>query len=104
MKEEKYNVFLDDCRKTPDDFQIRTYTYEDTIQVLKKMEGHIGTLSLDNDLGTEKEGRHVMLWIEEQFYTKGYKLPDRIVVHSMNPIARSQMEATINALYRRCYG
>ena len=69
MKKEKYNVYLDDCRETPDGFDIRTYTYEDTIQVLEKMEGHIGVLSLDNDLGTEKEGRHVMLWMEEKFYT-----------------------------------
>ena len=96
---EKYNVYLDDCRNTPGEFQIRTYTYEDTIQVLEKMEGYIGILSLDNDLGTEKEGREVMSWIEEQFYTRNYKLPDKIIVHSMNPIARNQMETIINKLY-----
>ena len=99
MKKEFYNVYLDDCRVTPDEFDIRTYTYEDTIQVLEEMEGHIGMLSLDNDLGTEKEGRHVMLWIEEQFYLRKYKLPKKIMVHSMNPIARYQMETIINKLY-----
>jgi hypothetical protein len=101
MKKEKYNVYLDDCRNTPNGFDIRTYTYEDTIQVLEKMEGHIGVLSLDNDLGTEKEGRHVMLWMEEKFYTDdGYILPDKIIVHSMNPIAKKQMEDIIEILYK----
>lgn len=100
MEKEFYNVYLDDCRVTPDGFDIRTYTYEDTIQVLKKMEGHIGVLSLDNDLGTKKEGRNVMLWIEEQFYLHNYTLPKKIVVHSMNSVARKEMEYIIEILYK----
>lgn len=98
----KYNVYLDDCRNTPDGFQIRTYTYEETIEVLTKMEGYIGILSLDNDLGEGlKEGNEVMDWIEEQYYTRNYKLPDKIMVHSMNPIAKDKMERIIDRLYRR---
>lgn len=98
----KYNVYLDDCRNTPDGFQIRTYTYEETIEVLTKMEGYIGILSLDNDLGEGlREGNEVMDWIEEQYYTRNYKLPDKIMVHSMNPIAKDKMERIIDRLYRR---
>lgn len=97
--DKKINVYLDDCRDTPEGFQIRVHTYEETIQVLKKMEGFIGTLSLDNDLGEEKEGKDVMDWIEKQFYTKKYKLPTKIVVHSMNPIAKQRMLTTIDKLY-----
>ena len=48
---EKYNVYLDDLRATPDGFQIRTYTYEETIQVLEKMEGFIGVAgNIDADV------------------------------------------------------
>ena len=98
----KYNVYLDDCRNTPDGFQIRTYTYEETIEVMTKMEGYIGILSLDNDLGEGlREGNEVMDWIEEQYYTRNYKLPDKIMVHSMNPIAKDKMERIIDRLYRR---
>ena len=98
----KYNVYLDDCRDTPEGFQIRTYTYEETIEVLTKMEGYIGLLSLDNDLGEGlREGNEVMDWIEEQYYTRNYKLPDKIMVHSMNPIAKDKMERIIGKLYRR---
>ena len=98
----KYNVYLDDLRNTPEGFQIRTYTYEETIEVLTKMEGYIGILSLDNDLGEGlREGNEVMDWIEEQYYTRNYKLPDKIMVHSMNPIAKDKMERIIDRLYRR---
>lgn len=100
MKKEKLNVFLDDSRDTPEDFQIRTYTYNETIEVLDKMEGHIGILSLDNDLGTSEEGYDVMKWIEKRYHTKGYILPDKILIHSTNPIAKHNMEAIINKLYR----
>ena len=98
----KYNVYLDDLRNTPEGFQIRTYTYEETIEVLTKMEGYIGILSLDNDLGEGlREGNEVMDWIEEQYYTRNYKLPDKIMVHSMNPIAKDKKERIIDRLYRR---
>ena len=96
---EKYNVYLDECRNTPEGFHIRAYTYDEIIQVLEKMEGYIGILSLDNDLGEKHEGNEVMNWIEEQFYTRNYKLPDKIIVHSMNPIARKKMETIIDKIY-----
>lgn len=47
------NIFLDDCRKTPEGFN-RTYTVEETIALLEKCrdEGiEVNILSLDNDLG-----------------------------------------------------
>lgn len=96
---EKYNVYLDDCRETPEEFQVRAYTYKDIIQILVKMEGYIGILSLDNDLGEEHEGYDVMKWIEKEYYINDYKLPDKIIVHSMNPIAKKRMEMVIDKLY-----
>ena len=98
MVNKKYNVYLDDCRETPDMFQIRAYTYKDIIQILIKMEGHIGILSLDNDLGEKYEGYDVMKWIEKEYYINNYILPDKIIIHSMNPIAKRRMEMVINKL------
>ena len=99
-KNQKYNVYLDDLRDTPYGFHIRTFTYEETIDILKTYEGHIGVLSLDNDLGEGlKEGNEVMDWIEEQYYTNNYKLPDKILVHSMNPIVSQKMNRIIKKLY-----
>ena len=99
-KDQKYNIYLDDCRDTPYGFHIRTLTYESTIQALEELEGHIGLLSLDNDLGEGlREGNEVMDWIEEKYNLNNYKLPDKIVVHSMNPIAKCKMEQIIAKLY-----
>ena len=41
-----------------------------------------------------------MLWIEEQFYLHNYTLPKKIVVHSMNSVARKEMEYIIEILYK----
>lgn len=96
---EKINIYLDDCRKTPEGY-VRTYTVEETIDALKAMEGNIGYLSLDNDLGEGlQEGYKVAEWIEEQHFLNDYKLPDKILVHSMNPIARQRMLRIIDKLY-----
>lgn len=92
------NIFLDDIRNAPIDF-VRTYTVEETINLLK--ENRVNILSLDNDLGlNELEGRKVMDWIEEQFYTNSnFQLPQRIIVHSANASARVYMEKIIKKLY-----
>lgn len=96
----KVNIYLDDCRKTPEGF-IRSYTVEQTIDLLEKYEGHIGILSLDNDLGPDlQEGYKVAEWIEENHILNGYTLPDKMMVHSMNSIARQRMITIINRLYK----
>ena len=97
---EKINIFLDDCRITPSGY-VRTYTVEQTIALLEEYKGNIGIVSLDNDLGEGlKEGYNVAKWIEEQHYINDYPLPNGIIVHSMNPIARNRMNLIINRLYK----
>ncbi len=98
---EKVNIFLDDCREAPKGF-IRTYTVEETLSLLDYYEGNVGILSLDNDLGEGlREGWEVMAEIEKAYYTKGYKLPDKIQIHSMNPVAGKRMNDIINKLYNK---
>lgn len=92
------NIFLDDIRDTPFGFK-RTYTVEQTIQSLKT--DKIDILSLDNDLGEgELEGYKVLDFIEYEVYNGNHKiLPNKIIIHSANPVARQRMAQIINKLY-----
>lgn len=98
----KFNVYLDDLRDTPEGWR-RCSTVEETISVLKSSGAYIDTLSLDNDLGENiPEGYKVLDWLEETIFNDpAFPLPDRIVVHSANPVARKRMETVINKLYGR---
>ena len=97
---EKINIYLDDERESPKCF-IRTFTVDETINLLKKHNGNIGILSLDNDLGEGlEEGRKVIDWIEEQVnLNPEYILPDEIEVHSANGPAAIYMKKVIKRLY-----
>lgn len=96
----KINIFLDDCRITPQGY-VRTYTVEQTISLMQEHKGNIGIVSLDNDLGENlKEGYNVAEWLEEQHYINNYPLPDKVIAHSMNPIARNRINLIVNRLYK----
>ena len=83
-------LYLDDLRVTPEGFDLRTYTAEETIAWLKT--GKISFISLDHDLNAEGyldisktgTGYDVACWIEEAAAMGN--LP-RLgwAVHSMNP-------------------
>lgn len=84
-------VYLDDKRETPDGY-IRTFTVEETIELLIKHNGSVELVSLDNDLGTGfKEGREVMKWIEEQAFNNTLLPIPHLIVHSGNPVAQDEM-------------
>lgn len=90
-------IYLDDERKTPDGWT-RTRTVEETIELLKT--NRVESISLDHDLGTEKDGHDVLVWIEEQTALHGFVPPDEIMVHSANTAARPEMEAAIQSIRR----
>ena len=97
------SIFLDDLRQTPKGFE-RTYTVPETINLIQNcQEKHveIDVLSLDNDLGDgEAEGYTILDWMEEQFFEdESFQLPNKIVVHSDNAVARERMEIVIARLY-----
>lgn len=92
MAKERVSIYLDDLRPTPDNFDIRTYTVEETIKAILANDGNIYCISLDNDLGVGyKEGREVLKWIEEQAYEKKIKPIDHIFIHTGNPVAQNEM-------------
>jgi hypothetical protein len=88
LKQNSLSVFLDDARLTPDGFDVRTYTAEETIELVKT--GKVTYISLDNDLGRKLEGYDVAKCIEDLAFWN--KIP-RIEwsIHSANPEARRFM-------------
>jgi len=95
-------IYLDDERYPPIGW-IRTKNVNSTITLLKT--GRVVSLSLDHDLGTNKEcGYDVLLWIEEQVFTnKTYKLPNNIYIHTANPSARKKMDLALNKIKETYY-
>lgn len=84
-------IYLDDIRPTPVGF-IRTYTVEETIDLIKKHNGDIEMVSLDNDLGTGYlEGREVMKWIEESAFHNTLLPISNLIIHSGNNVAVDEM-------------
>ncbi|MDM5178662.1 hypothetical protein PO883_15795 [Massilia sp. DJPM01] len=91
-------VYLDDERATPDGW-VRVYWPDEAIALLAG--GAVTHLSLDHDLGDDARGTgyDVVLWIEEQVFTAGFRLP-AMRVHSANASAREKMEAGIRTIER----
>lgn len=79
-------VYLDDERKTPEGF-VRVCWPDEAIKLLET--GDVELISLDHDLGDDDRGTgyDVLLWIEEQVYLNGFKVPE-IIIHSSNSSAR----------------
>ena len=97
-------VFLDDERPCPEGWTLVRWP-DEAIELLKT--GEVTEISLDHDLGDDERGTgyDVVLWIEEQVFTRGF-YPPKMSVHSANSSARQKMEAGICAInnerkYRR---
>ena len=91
-------VFLDDVRDTPEGW-IRTYTVEETIELLETKE--VLELSLDNDLGEGfKEGYLVLDFLEEKVYfNKDFPIPI-ITIHSSNASRVLYMNSVIASIQK----
>lgn len=100
-------IFLDDCRKEPSGWH-RTYTVEQTIELLENVEERVEVISLDNDLGYQlTEGYKVARWIEEKAHEAQYNpafflkyIPKKVIVHTANSRAASEMIRSIRAANR----
>jgi hypothetical protein len=105
----RFKVYLDDIRQEPDGW-VRTYTADETIELLKNHNGMIDTISLDHDLAfehygndysKEKTGYDVLLFIEEQLHTSDdFIPPDVIKIHTANPSARTKMEHCLQSIQK----
>lgn len=93
-------IYLDDLRPTPDGY-VRTYTVEETIELIRQNDGQIEVISLDNDLGTGfLEGREVAKWIEEQAFHGNIKMIPEIIIHSGNNVAQDEMKTARKNAYK----
>jgi len=95
---EKIKIYLDDERPTPKGY-IRTYSVEETIELIKQNNGNILIISLDNDLGTGyTEGKEVMRFIEENAFNNTLLPIPHLIIHTANPNAKNDMmKARFNA-------
>ena len=96
------NLWVDDLRSAPDGWLLAT-TASEAIALLRQ--GNIQHLSLDHDLGEPASivgsGYQVAIWLEEQAHTENWAvIPDRISIHSANPVGRQNMRAAIDAIDR----
>lgn len=91
-------VYLDDEREAPSGWT-RVRWPDEAIILLKT--GRVTDISLDHDLGDDKRGTgyDVILWIEKEVFTKGFKAPN-IKVHSANTSARKKMELGVKSIMR----
>ena len=95
-------VWLDDVRPAPEGWTLVRWP-EEVIALLKA--GAVTHVSLDHDLGDDQHGTgyDVLLWIEEQVATAGFR-PPGIAIHSANAAARLRMQAAIRSIERYAGG
>jgi len=91
-------VWLDDWREEPEGW-LRTLTVEETIEAIESF--NVVELSLDNDLGIGlREGIEVMDWLEQRLLCHEILPPEKMYVHSQNPVAARNMRQIIDKLQR----
>ena len=92
-------VFLDDMRIPPDGWILVKWP-DEAIKLLES--GKVAEISLDHDLGDDERGTgyDVLLWIEKQVITQGFK-PPIIRIHTANVSARQKMEAAVKAFKKK---
>lgn len=95
-KQEPLKLWLDDVRSTPDDSWLLVTTSQECIAVLACLK--VDHLSLDHDLGEPENGTgyDVVKWMEEETFTNPLFIPPSVIlIHSANPVGRSNMLAGI---------
>jgi hypothetical protein len=96
---EKANIWLDDVRPIPPDFDIWVKTADEAIKHLES--GKVSMISLDHDLGDSdtKTGYDVAKFIEKSAFD-GTLEPIEVRVHSANPVGMNNMKMCINNAQR----
>lgn len=87
------NVYLDDLRVCPEGFVIAR-TYEDAIELLEN--NKVGILSLDHDLGEDKEGNLLKTGYDLVKYICENDCDiEKIYIHTDNTVGRTNMYETL---------
>lgn len=92
-------LVVDDLRHWPAaDGVVYARTYAEAIRLLGSL-GDIAQLWLDHDLGEEKSGYDVAIWLEERAVSGRLVRIDRVVVHSQNPVGVRRIVAALEPHY-----
>lgn len=93
-------VFVDDIRNPPDRDWIVCRSVTAFKRIPWPMLHEIEILSLDHDLGQNRlTGYDLAKWLEVRAH-KGLSVPNKIVVHSANPVGRKNIQAAIHSIER----
>jgi len=82
-------LWIDDMRPMPKDYDILAKTANQAISILSKRD--ITHVSFDHDLGGEKTGYDVAVWVEGEAYLGNIK-PFTYTVHSANPVGAKKIK------------
>lgn len=91
-------LWVDDIRNPPDPSWYIARTYQEAVDVLK--DTPVSILSLDHDLGEEKTGYDVFLYIENKAMSRHpftWGIP-AIRCHSANPVGKMNIERGYQSL------
>ena len=95
------SLWLDDVRTPPSPDWLWVRTSLDAIKALRGETFEV--ISLDHDLGEDAgDGYEVLQYLEaEIFRNPKYELPQKILVHSANTVARKRMLQAVESIERR---
>lgn len=95
----KMKIWIDDVRTPPEDVWQWAKTYSDGIALIDYAVLHglqIDTISFDHDLGEEKTGYDIALYLAEKVWWERIPKPKHAFVHSANPPGRDNIQSVIN--------
>ena len=102
------NLWVDDLRPPPSKDWIWAQTFDDARILVRTIVWD--TMSLDHDLAdihyaaldspVERTGFDLVRYIRKVVDSYPHRLPNHILVHSMNPVGKAKMEAEIADLYQ----
>ena len=92
-------LYVDDRRQPTGDYEVLARTVERAIHHLQS--GEVTHLSLDHDLGGERNGVEVLDWIQREMTENGLVPPEVMVAHSANPAGRAALERAIESIRRQ---
>jgi hypothetical protein len=95
-------LFVDDVREPPDATWTVVRSFDEAMQLLPRTTEYVTAVSLDHDLGTEKTGYDVALWLEEMVHVHGMIPPRLLKVHSANPVGRARIMQAFESIARKC--
>lgn len=97
---DRYNIYLDDERKCPED-HILCKNYYEFVELITER-GLPYRIAFDHDLGSgQPDGRDAAEWLVNYCLERKLELP-RCGVHSMNPVGASEIKSVLRTYYEFC--